>query len=145
MRGVECAREGQPVVVLTIICARARPPVCPPARPPAGPHARTQIKGAKYVESSLHPPGSRSSLDVEEVVQHERVPVNEAAAQPLRCRVFVVVVVGWDGGRNAAPLASGSGQRPYRDGGGAPGVERCAGPRANAFQRRAAVAGRQRH
>ena len=92
------------------------------------------IKGAKYVESSLHPPGSRSSLDVEEVVQHERVSAPATS-------IFLV-------GRVGPPLLA---REPVRAAewltegtSGAPGVERCAGPRADAGKRRAAIAGGER-
>ncbi len=92
------------------------------------------IKGAKYVESSLHPPGSRSSLDVEEVVQHERVSAPATS-------VFLV-------GGVATPAAP---PEPVRAAawlteamGGASGVERCASARADAGERRAAMAGGER-
>jgi hypothetical protein len=92
------------------------------------------IKGAKYVESSLHPPGSRYSLDFEEVVQHERVSAPATS-------VF------WWVGSGRRPLA----REPVRAAawltegtGGAPGVERCAGPRADAGKKRAAIAGGER-
>lgn len=106
------------------------------------------IKGAKYVESSLHPPVSRSSLDVEEVVQHERVSAPETSVlwcersdaacscgkvDALRMRLRPVAR---DTVRAVAWLTEGTA--------GPPGVERCAVPSADAGERRASIRGGER-